>query len=103
VINLRKDDVDFQQGQLRVLGKGNRERIVPMSLHIMKIYEKYLAFERPENCSSSNFFVVLQGKRSELKMTPAGLRSLFRYRRLKTNILRAKPHQFRHTYGLGTK
>ncbi len=97
VINLQKDDVDFQQSQLRVMGKGKRERIVPMSLRLMEVFEKYLTFERPSKCSD-HFFVILQGCDAGKAMTTAGLRSLFRYRRSITNVLRAKPHQFRHTF-----
>ncbi len=32
-------------------------------------------------------------------MTPAGLRSLFRYHRKISRILKANPHRFRHTFG----
>jgi len=32
-------------------------------------------------------------------MTPAGLRSLFRRRRLNSAIAGANPHRFRHTFG----
>jgi site-specific recombinase XerD len=97
VINLRKDDVDFQQSQLRVMGKGKRERIVPMSLRLMEVFEKYLTYERPLQCCE-HFFVILQGSGFGQAMTTAGLRSLFRYRRTITNVAMAKPHQFRHTF-----
>ncbi len=97
VINLRKDDIDFQQSQLRVMGKGKRERLVPMSLRLMEIFERYLTYERPSKCSE-HFFVILQGSGLGKAMTTAGLRSLFRYRRNLTDIPMAKPHQFRHTF-----
>lgn len=97
VINLQKDDVDFQQSQLRVMGKGKRERIVPMSLRLMEIFEKYLTYERPSKCGA-HFFVILQGCSLGKVMTTAGLRSLFRYRRSVTDVAKAKPHQFRHTF-----
>jgi integrase/recombinase XerD len=32
-------------------------------------------------------------------MTPAGLRSLFRHHRLRSEIRTANPHRFRHTFG----
>jgi integrase len=32
-------------------------------------------------------------------MTPAGLRSLFRYHRCVEDVPRANPHRFRHTFG----
>jgi site-specific recombinase XerD len=32
-------------------------------------------------------------------MTPAGLRSLFRHHRLRSEVPAANPHRFRHTFG----
>ncbi len=96
-ISLKLSDVDFHQSQLRVQGKGRRERILPMPIRLMQVFDKYLQLERPTD-KSQYFFVVLQGKRTGEQMTRAGLRRLFRYRREKLSIPKAKPHQFRHAF-----
>jgi len=93
---LRVEDVDFIKCQVRVRGKGNKERIVPLPYQLMQLFDKYLTHERQS--SGDRFFVVLQGKNSGKSMTPSGLRSLFRYRSFVTQIARAKPHQFRHAF-----
>lgn len=97
VIGLRLEDVDFNQQQIKVRGKGRRERMVPMPTPLIKVFEKYLEMERPQNTSAA-FFVVFQGKRAGCAMAYPGIWSLFRYRRMLTHIDRAKPHQFRHTF-----
>lgn len=97
VLKLKLSDVSFHHSSLRVSGKGKRERIVPMPLRLMQIFERYLEIERPESDSDA-FFVVLQGIRRGKTMTRAGLRSIFRYHREKLSMPQANPHQFRHTF-----
>ncbi len=43
-------------------------------------------------------FVSLKGQARGARMTPAGLRSLFRYHRQTTGVTLANPHRFRHTF-----
>jgi site-specific recombinase XerD len=43
-------------------------------------------------------FVSLKGAARGARMTPAGLRSLFRYHRQTTGVAIANPHRFRHTF-----
>ena len=68
-----------------------------MSEPLIEVLEKYLAMERPSHAAES-LFVVFQGKRVGQALSYPGIRSLFRYRRMLTQIERAKPHQFRHTF-----
>ena len=59
--------------------------------------DHYLRLERPDPCSAA-LFVVLKGPARGIRMTPAGLRSLFRHHRNTTGIQLANPHRFRHTF-----
>jgi site-specific recombinase XerD len=43
-------------------------------------------------------FVVLKGPARGQRITPAGLRSLFRHHRRTTGVQLANPHRFRHTF-----
>lgn len=99
VLTLKQEAVDLSQSVLRVQGKGNKERIVPIPNKVLDVVKKYLSYERPETSKSPEAFVVLQGKRRGQPMTAAGLRSLFRYRRMKSGIEKARPHRWRHTFG----
>jgi site-specific recombinase XerD len=97
VMTLNRDDVLLSEGQLRVLGKGNKLRLLPLAPESTQLLEHYLRGERPDPCSAA-LFVVLKGPARGQRITPAGLRSLFRYHRRTTGVQLANPHRFRHTF-----
>lgn len=97
VLGLQLDDIDFEHRQLRVQGKGGKQRVLPLPDVLWQSLSRYLRFERPR-CEGP-LFVVLQGRTRCKAMTLAGLRSLFRRRRANHAIAVANPHRFRHTFG----
>lgn len=99
VLQLRLGDVLIEDRQLRVRGKGDRERVLPLSPIVARVLDDYVRWERPASNASARLFVVLQGPRRGQPMTPSGLRSLFRHRRRDHVVARANPHRFRHTFG----
>lgn len=48
LINLRIDLINLNQGYLRVLGKGNKERLVPLGQIAAEWVEKYIQESRPQ-------------------------------------------------------
>jgi site-specific recombinase XerD len=86
VLSLKLGDVSLLERSVRVLGKGAKERLVPLADLGAVSIEQYFKHERPRECSSDFLFVCLQGKRRGLNMTPAGLRSVFRSHRKLTAI-----------------
>jgi site-specific recombinase XerD len=99
VLQLELGDVLVEDAQLRIHGKGNRERVLPLPQIVARSITDYVRWERPARSASARLFVVLQGARRGHPMTPAGLRSLFRHRRRDHAVARAHPHRFRHTFG----
>jgi integrase len=101
VLRLRTADVNVFDRRLRVHGKGNRERMLPLSAELLQALNDYMRLERPSNTVDDSLFVVLQGRRRGHPMTAAGLRSLFRYRRRRYSetLANANAHRFRHTFG----
>jgi integrase len=97
VMALNRDDVLFSEGQIRVRGKGNKLRLLPLAPETTQLLDHYLRVERPDPCSAA-LFVVLKGPARGQRMTPAGLRSLFRHHRRTTGVQLANPHRFRHTF-----
>jgi len=98
VLALQLADLQLADAQMRVSGKGNKPRCMPLPREIRDVLEKYLLLERPLT-NSSSLFVCLKGPHRGLPLTPAGLRTLFRHHRLATRIPQANPHRFRHTFG----
>lgn len=99
VLHLRCTDVIGAECLLRVRGKGNKERVMPLPELLERSIGDYLRWERPAECSALELFVILQGTQRGRAMTAAGLRSLFRHRRRDHVVARANPHRFRHTFG----
>src|SRR5467141_2073172 len=97
VLALNPEDVLLSEAQLRVRGKGNKLRFLPLAPETIQLLHHYLRLERPHPCSAA-LFVLLKGVARGTRMTPAGLRSLFRYHRRTTGIHLANPHRFRHTF-----
>ncbi|HUZ94166.1 MAG TPA: tyrosine-type recombinase/integrase [Edaphobacter sp.] len=97
VLAMNPEDVLLSEGQLRVRGKGSKLRYLPLAPETTQLIDHYLRLERPNPCSAA-LFVVLKGPARGIRMTPAGLRSLFRYHRQTTGIQLANPHRFRHTF-----
>jgi len=99
VLQLQLGDVLVEDKQLRIRGKGDRERVLPLPQVVARSIADYVRWERPTDGPSPRLFVILQGRRRGAPMTMAGLRSLFRHRRRDHAVARANPHRFRHTFG----
>lgn len=97
VLALNRDDVLLSEAQLRVCGKGNKLRFLPLAPETTQLLDHYLRLERPNPCTAA-LFVSLKGPARGARMTLAGLRSLFRYHRRITGVKLANPHRFRHTF-----
>lgn len=99
VLLMQVDDVSFEDSQIRVRGKGGKERAMPLPESLRRLLSRYVELERPEESNSRALFVVLKGRKRGAPMTAAGLRSLFRYRRRVSELHNANAHRFRHTFG----
>jgi len=98
VLALQLEDLQLAAAELRVLGKGNKQRVLPLPAETIEALGNYLRLERPLT-NSPSLFVCLKGPRRGQPMTPAGLRSLFRHHRRRSQVPQANPHRFRHTFG----
>jgi len=97
VLALNPEDALLSEAQLRVRGKGNKLRLLPLAPESVQLLDHYLRLERPDPCSAA-LFVSLKGRSRGARMTAAGLRSLFRHHRHTTGVPLANPHRFRHTF-----
>jgi integrase/recombinase XerC len=101
LVNLKTKDIDWFQGQLKVHGKRNKERIIPMSdnlkesLHLYnKVKNDY--FENiEESINASYFFIGAKGKKIYNKFV---YRQINYYLSLVTTIKKRSPHVIRHTF-----
>jgi site-specific recombinase XerD len=99
VLQLSMKDIDFEDRRLRLHGKGNKQRLVPLPKLLVDLLGKYFALERPSDSSTDRVFVILQGKRRGQPMTRPAVRRVFRTRRARPKLGNANPHRLRHTFG----
>jgi site-specific recombinase XerD len=97
VISLNCEDVLRAESQIRVRGKGNKIRVLPLASDTVLLLDHYLRLERPQPCGPA-LFVSLKGLARGARMTPAGMRSLFRHHRRVSQTAPAHPHRLRHTF-----
>jgi len=98
-VNLKISDVNFDVGFLRCLGKGSKERIVPLGREAVDVLKKYLAKARQKflkNYSPNNFlFLSRLGK----KISRQSFWKLIKGYALKAKINKnIRPHTFRHSF-----
>ena len=98
VLGLDVADVDIGRGWVRVIGKGDKERRVPLDPDVAGLVQAYLLAERPETASRA-LFVVAKGPTRGQRLSEAGLRRVFRYHRDKAGVAAGHPHALRHTFG----
>jgi site-specific recombinase XerD len=65
IVNLRLDDLDWEAGQVRVLGKGRREAWLPLPQEVGDALLAYLARARPA-ASDSHVFLTARAPRTPL-------------------------------------
>jgi integrase/recombinase XerC len=99
VRSLRLADVDMGLRQVKVIGKGSKQRVVPVDRAFFAELTAYLRVERPPGLSTPECFVVLRGPTTGRAMTEAGLRRIFRTHRARSGATRVRPHRLRHTFG----
>ncbi|MCO6495386.1 MAG: tyrosine-type recombinase/integrase [Bacteroidetes bacterium] len=63
LLNLKYTNLDFSQNQIKVLGKGNKERIIPMTEELKTVLQEYYIPMRDTIAGSELFFVFENGKK----------------------------------------
>ncbi|WP_319501040.1 tyrosine-type recombinase/integrase [uncultured Draconibacterium sp.] len=96
LINLKDRDFNTAEYLIKVLGKRNKERIVPYPREINQLFNDYLEIRNDEIVNNSGYlFVTEKGKQIYEKLV---------YRVVKSNLARVtslekkSPHVLRHTY-----
>ena len=72
VLALNRDDVLLSEAQLRVRGKGNKLRFLPLAPETVQLLDHYLRLERPNPCTAA-LFVSLKGPARGTRMTAGGI------------------------------
>ena len=95
VERLNIEDVHLDELYVRVLGKGNKERLVPISQHTARAIRKWLEI-RPE-CDSEALFVV-EHQGAYKRISGNTIRLMLHRLRDKLGVPKLSPHLLRHTF-----
>jgi site-specific recombinase XerD len=96
LVGLRDNDIDWEIGLLRVIGKGDRQRLVPVSLRTLRLVRRYM--HRRDN-ELQHMGDRLFCNQSGLPLTPSGLLQVMDRMGERTG-LHVHPHKFRHSFAV---
>ena len=96
LIDLNLGDVDMHDATVRVTGKGNKERIVPVGRHALKALRQW-GITRGDlaNADEKAIFVSNRGTRISSRSVQARVKHWAKRQGLDTNVY---PHLFRHSF-----
>jgi site-specific recombinase XerD len=87
-------DIDMDGGVLRVLGKGRRQRLLPIGVKATKALDRYLRRRAQHPQAALPWLWVGRSGR----MTGSGIRQMVWRRSEEAGLPRVHPHQLRHTF-----
>lgn len=97
LINLKESQVDVSNCSLKVLGKGSKERIIPVSAQLMNMLKGYI--QKKQNMIEHADSVYLLVKENGKKLYPKYVYNVVKkYLALVTTIDKKSPHVLRHTF-----
>lgn len=62
LIGLKEKHLDKSAGNIKVLGKGNKERIIPVSNDLIKYIEEYISEKRKQFISTADSYLLVNSK-----------------------------------------
>ncbi|MDH3619830.1 MAG: tyrosine recombinase XerC [Gammaproteobacteria bacterium] len=96
LVDLNLGDVDMHEATVRVTGKGNKDRIVPVGRHALKALRQW-GVTRGDlaNVDEMAMFVSNRGSRISPRSVQARVKHWAKHQGIDTNVY---PHLFRHSF-----
>jgi integrase/recombinase XerC len=96
LIHIKLFDIDYQRKTLKILGKGNKERLIPLGEEIIYILQRYLLI-RSQNESQDSPYLFLTEKGGV--MYPKLVHRIVEKKlQMYTTIKKKSPHVLRHSF-----
>ncbi|MEM7107957.1 MAG: tyrosine-type recombinase/integrase [Bacteroidota bacterium] len=94
IINLKHTDIDRLNGTIKVLGKRNKERVIPFSKSIGRVIDQY---EKKKVEGNGNDFLIVTEEGNQCYPMLV-YRTVKKYLNQFTTIEKRSPHVLRHTF-----
>ncbi len=95
LVSLRKDKINPESGQIRLLGKRSKERIVPVSSEALEGLFCYLKERNKIKSKSNNLFVHLDGSEVSRQYFYLEIKKYAKDAKIEKHV---SPHTLRHSY-----
>jgi integrase/recombinase XerC len=95
LINLKLESISFQSKTIKVLGKRNKERLIPLIPSVIKTIEEYLSFKKEITTDSDYLFVTEKGKKIYETLVYRLINNYFS--NVSTKVKKS-PHILRHSF-----
>lgn len=98
LIGLKLSDVNLESGLIKVLGKRNKERLIPVHNSLFSLIDSYLSFKEKAIATQSQeayFFLTVKGKKMYPKLV---YRIVNNYLSRVSTQKKKSPHVLRHTF-----
>lgn len=95
LVNLKMNDINTYNLTVKVLGKRNKERIIPITQQFVDNYKKYLNYREEISPKSNYIFLTEKGDKIYEKLV---YRLVNKYLSLVTTADKKSPHVIRHTF-----
>ena len=95
LVNLLLENVDFSKSEIKVIGKGNKARVIPISKKLSTLMAEYLLIRKPLEAYTEYFFINVKGKKLNDKFVYSTVNT---YLSLVTSKKKKSPHILRHSF-----
>ena len=95
LVNLLLENVDFSKSEMKVIGKGNKARVIPISKKLSTLMAEYLLIRKPLEAYTEYFFINAKGKKLNDKFVYSTVNT---YLSLVTSKKKKSPHILRHSF-----
>jgi len=97
LVGLKEEDVDFHNGTIKVLGKRNKERIIPINHELRELLLRYNDLKKNENFHNNSLTLIVTNKGTEAYPKFIYL-IVQRYLSYISTQDKKSPHVLRHTF-----
>lgn len=95
LLNLKTENIDLHNSEIKVLGKRNKERIIPINLELKRNLNAFIHVKQEKELRQDFMFVTIKNKPLSVSQVYTIVK---KYLTLVTTLHKKSPHVLRHTF-----